>query len=141
MKGRGWFAAFVACCLTMLSVPAFAADVTLSWQWPTQYCNGDNLPLTDIVAAEIYIATSPIPRVPSSCDENEQDVPPSGAVIQQVTTPDTTVAITLDCGSEYHFVMRVQAANGEWSNFSAEAMRDLTDECGRPGIPIIISLS
>ena len=130
--------------LLFLPFTAQAADVTLTWQWPTSYCpepgetQGDPLPIADITAAEIYIAESPIPRVPSSCDVNEEDVPPSGAIIQQVVTPDTSVTIDLECGKTYYFVMRNQA-KGKWSNFSAEAMRVL--DCTRPGIPIIISLS
>lgn len=126
--------------LLMASPPANATEVTLTWDWPETYCNGDALPIGDIAAAEIYISEDPIPRVPSACDPAEVDVPPSGAIIQSITTPDTSVTVDLACGKQYHFVMRMQAANGEWSNFSAEAMRDLTD-CGRPGVPIIISLS
>ena len=130
----------LALALTLLStVSAQATDVTLTWQWPGSYCNSDPLPLADIQAAEIYISQAPIPRVPSSCDPGQVDVPPSGAIIQTVTTPNTSVVIDLECGAQYFFVMRVQA-NGSWSNFSVEAMRDL-DDCGRPGIPIIISLS
>lgn len=132
--------------LLLLFCPLFAsaADVTLTWQWPDSYCPaegqtiGDPLPLEDIAAAEIYIATQTIPRVPGQCGP-ESDVPPSGAIIQQVTTPDTSVVIDLECGSTYHFVMRLQDVNGQWSNFSAEAVRVL--DCGRPGVPIIISLS
>lgn len=124
--------------LLLVTAPAFAADVTLTWNWPTQYCDGEALPLTDISAAEIYIAEAPIPRVPSACN-GEADVPPSGAIIQQVTTPDTSVTIELPCGKTYYFVMRNQVTSGEWSNFSTEAMRTL--ECARPGVPIIISLT
>ena len=146
---RGWKSITITFLIILLlgfwAGRASADEVTLSWQWPTEYCAkpgqtiGDPLPLTDIMAAEIYIAEAPIPRVPSSCDSNEVDVPPSGAIIQQVVTPDTTVNIDLPCGPTYHFVMRVQATNGEWSNFSAEAQRVL--DCGRPNVPIIISLS
>lgn len=126
-------------------IPLFAqaADVTLTWSWPDSYCadpqgNVEELPLTSIAAAEIYIATSSIPRVPGACGV-EGDVPPSGAIIQQVTTPDTSVTIDLQCGSTYFFVMRLQDINGLWSNFSGEAMRIV--DCSRPGVPIIISLS
>lgn len=124
--------------LMFVTAPAFAADVTLTWQWPIQYCDGDELPLTDVTAAEIYVSENPIPRVAGACG-TEQDVPPSGAIIQQVTTPDTSVTIDLTCGRTYYFVMRLQVTSGEWSNFSGEAMRNL--ECARPDIPIIISLS
>lgn len=122
---------------------ALAAEVTLTWSYPDSYCpdasgNVEPLPLSDIAAAEIYIATQPIPRVPGACG-TEADVPPSGAVIQQVTTPDTSVTVDLQCGATYHFVMRIQDVNGQWSNFSTEAERIV--DCGRPGIPIIISLS
>ena len=130
--------------LLVLSGVASAADVTLTWAWPTEYCPqpgqtvGDPLNINDIAAAEIYVATAPIPKVPGDCG-SETDTPPSGAIIQQVTTPDTSVNIDLMCGATYHFVMRVQDVNGEWSNFSTEAMRIV--DCGRPGVPIIISLS
>ena len=129
--------------LLCLSNVAFGADVTLTWEWPDAYCadaqgNIEPLALTDIAAAEIYIATAAIPRVPGDCGA-ESDVPPSGAVIQQVTTPDTSVTVQLVCGATYHFVMRLQDVNGEWSNFSTEAERIV--DCGRPGVPIIISLS
>jgi hypothetical protein len=130
--------------LLVLSGVANAADVTLTWAWPTEYCPqpgqtvGDTLDLTDIAAAEIYVATAPIPRVPGDCG-TETDTPPSGAIIQQVTTPDTSVSMVLPCGPTYFFVMRVQDTNGEWSNFSTEAQRIV--DCGRPGVPIIISLS
>lgn len=134
---------YLAVLLCLFPLFASAADVTLSWEWPDSYCPDDQgnvepLTLSDIAAAEIYIATVPIPRVPASCD-SAQDVPPSGAVIQQVSTPDTSVTIDLDCGPRYYFVMRLQDVNGTWSNFSAEAERLV--ECGRPDIPIIISLS
>ncbi len=134
-------AALVA--LLLLSGLANAADVTLTWQWPDSYCADDQgnvnpLPLADIASAEIYIANNTIPRVPGDCGP-ESDVPPSGAIIQQVTTPDTTVTVDLQCGATYYFVMRLQDVNGAWSNFSAEATRII--DCGRPGIPIIISLS
>ncbi len=135
---------YLAVLLCLFPLFASAADVTLTWSWPDSYCPqpgqtvGDPLPLEDIAAAEIYIATAPIPRVPGACGA-ESDTPPSGAIIQQVTTPDTSVVIDLQCGATYHFVMRLQDVNGEWSNFSAEAERTL--DCGRPGVPIIISLS
>jgi hypothetical protein len=122
---------------------ALSADVTLTWEWPDSYCadadgNIAPLSLSDIAAAEIYIATAPIPRVPGDCGA-ESDVPPSGAIIQQVTTPDTTVTVDLVCGATYHFVMRLQDIHNAWSNFSTEAVRIV--DCGRPGVPIIISLS
>lgn len=135
---------YLALLLCLIPLYANAAEVTLEWNWPTEYCPtagqtiGDPLPLTDIVAAEIYVSETTIPRVPGSCGA-ESDVPPNGAIIQQVSTPDTTVTMDLECGKQYHFVMRVQVATGEWSNFSAEAMRDL--ECGRPNVPIIIRLT
>jgi hypothetical protein len=129
--------------LCLFPALAFATDVTLTWEWPDSYCpdasgNVEPLPLTDIAAGEIYIATSTIPRVPGACG-TQQDTPPSGAVIQQVTTSETSVTVDLQCGETYYFVMRLQDVNGTWSNFSAEAMRIV--DCGRPGIPIIISLS
>lgn len=129
--------------LLALSSVVNATDVTLTWSWPTTYCadasgNVEPLPLTDISAAEIYIALTSIPRVPGDCGA-ESDVPPSGAIIQQVTTPDTTVTVQLPCGATYHFVMRLQDVNGTWSNFSTESERIV--DCGRPGVPIIISLS
>lgn len=129
---------------TLLPLSALAADVTLTWSWPDSYCPasgqtiGDPLDISDIASAEIYIATAPIPRVPGACGP-ESDVPPSGAIIQQVTTPDTSVTVDLVCGSTYYFVMRLKDVNDQWSNFSGEAMRVV--DCGRPGIPIIISLS
>jgi len=121
---------------------ASAANVTLTWEWPTEYCAvapdpAEPLPLGDIQQAEIYISQTPIPRVPGACGP-ESDTPPPSAIIANVSTPNTTVDIDLACGATYHFVMRVQA-NGAWSNFSAEAMRVV--DCGRPDIPIIISLS
>lgn len=133
------------CLIPLLApAPAHADTVTLTWDWPTTYCPtsgqtiGDAFELTDIQAAEIYISETAIPRVPGSCGP-ESDVPPSGAVIAQVNTPDTTVSVDLVCGATYHFVIRVQATNDEWSNFSAEAERIV--DCGRPDVPIIISLS
>lgn len=129
--------------LLIASFAAHATDVTLTWDWPDSYCADDQgnispLSLSDIAAAEIYIANNTIPRVPGACGP-ESDTPPSGAIIQQVTTPDTTVTVDLQCGATYFFVMRLQDTNGAWSNFSAEAMRIV--DCGRPDIPIIISLS
>lgn len=124
--------------LLLLSGVTSASDVTLQWQYPVQYCNGDALPLTDIMTAEIYISESTIPRVPTNCG-TEADVPPVGTIIQQVTTPDTSVIIDLPCGEQYFFVMRIQVLTAEWSNFSGETTHDL--ECGRPGIPIIISIT
>jgi hypothetical protein len=129
--------------LLLLGSVANATDVTLTWEWPDAYCadaqgNVEPLPLADISAAEIYIATAPIPRVPGDCG-SESDTPPSGSIIQQVTTPDTSVTIDLQCGETYFFVMRVQDTNSSWSNFSTEAQRIV--DCGRPGVPIIISLS
>ena len=134
---------FVLLFLLLASPVAYAADVTLTWSWPDTYCADANgveepLPLSDITAAEVYIALATIPRVPGTCG-TQTDTPPSGAIIQQITTPDTSVSITLPCGNTYFFVMRVQDVNGLWSNFSTEATRIL--ECGRPGVPIIISLS
>lgn len=141
---RRYGAGAICVCLALSwSHSASATDVTLTWAWPDSYCADDQgnvepLPLTDIAAAEIYIATATIPRVPGDCGP-ESDTPPSGAVIQQVTTPDTSVTVDLQCGATYHFVMRIQDINGLWSNFSTEAVRIV--DCGRPGIPIIISLS
>lgn len=129
--------------LLALSSVVNATDVTLTWNWPTTYCadaqgNVEPLALSDISSAEVYIATQTIPRVPGDCG-GESDVPPSGAIIQQVTTPDTSVTVQLPCGRAYHFVIRLQDVNGTWSNFSTEAIRVV--DCGRPGVPIIISLS
>lgn len=135
---------YLAILLCLFALPAAADNVTLTWQWPDSYCPaagqtvGDAFDVADIQAAEIYISETPIPRVPGSCGP-ESDVPPSGAVIAQVNTPDTEVTVDLTCGATYHFVIRVQATNNEWSNFSAEAQR--TIDCGRPEVPIIISLS
>ncbi len=120
-------------------IPLFASatDVTIEWSWPTQYCNNDLLPITDISSAEIYISDATIPRVPDSCTGGA-DVPPPTAIIATVSTPDTTLSIDLPCGKEYFFVMRVQAS-GAWSNFAAEATKDLL--CGRPNVPIIIRIT
>jgi len=120
-------------------IPLFASatDVTIEWSWPTQYCNNDLLPITDIAAAEIYISDATIPRVPDACTGGA-DVPPPTAIIATVSTPDTTLSIDLPCGKEYFFVMRVQA-NGAWSNFAPEATKDLI--CGRPNVPIIIRIT
>lgn len=129
--------------LCLFPLLANAADVTLEWQWPTEYCPangqtiGDPLPIEDIQSAEIYISETTIPRQPGTCTA-DPDVPPNGAIIQAVSTPETSVTIDLACGKTYFFVMRVQA-NGQWSNFSAEATRIL--ECGRPNVPIIIRLT
>jgi hypothetical protein len=116
---------------------ACATPVTIEWSYPTNYCNNDVLPIADISSAEIYISDATIPRVPDSCT-GASDVPPPTAIIATVTTPDTTVTLDLPCGKEYFFVMRVQA-NGAWSNFAAEATKDLI--CGRPNIPIIIRIT
>ncbi len=116
---------------------ASAAEVTIEWSYPTEYCNNDLLPITDISAAEIYISDVTIPRVPLSCN-GASDVPPPSAIIATVSTPDTTLIVDLACGQTYFFVMRIQA-NGQWSNFAAEATKDLL--CGRPNIPIIIRLT
>jgi hypothetical protein len=120
-------------------IPLFASatTVTIEWSWPTQYCNNDLLPITDIAAAEIYISDVTIPRVPDACTGGE-DVPPPTAIIATVSTPNTTLDIDLPCGKEYFFVMRVQA-NGAWSNFAPEATKDLI--CGRPNVPIIIRIT
>lgn len=120
-------------------IPLFAsgAEVTLEWSWPTEYCNNDLLPITDISSAEIYISDATIPREPDSCS-GAADVPPASAIIATVSTPDTTLTLDLPCGKDYFFVMRVQA-QGAWSNFSTEATKDLL--CGRPNVPIIIRIT
>ena len=123
--------------LCFIPLFASAAEVTIEWAWPTEYCNNDLLPITDISAAEIYISDVTIPRVPLSCN-GAADVPPPSAIIATVSTPDTTLIVDLACGQTYFFVMRIQAL-GQWSNFAAEAMTDLS--CGRPNIPIIIRLT
>jgi hypothetical protein len=123
--------------LCFIPLFASAADVTIEWTWPTEYCNNDLLPIADIASAEIYISDVTIPREPASCTGGE-DVPPPSAIIATVSTPDTTLMVDLPCGKPYFFVMRVQA-QGAWSNFSVEATHDLI--CGRPNIPIIIRIT
>lgn len=127
--------------LALFLVPSFAAaeTVTVEWSWPTQYCNNEALPLSDLQQAEIYISEATIPRVTTACDAGDVDVPPAGAIIASVPTSNTTIDIDLTCGRTYFFVMRVQVVSGEWSNFSGEATRDL--DCGRPDIPIIVRLT
>ncbi|KPL28069.1 MAG: hypothetical protein AMJ72_05350 [Acidithiobacillales bacterium SM1_46] len=129
--------------LALVPLFAHAAPVTLEWDWPTEYCPangqqvGDPLDIADIQSAEIYISEQTIPRQPGTCTA-DPDVPPTSAIIQTVSTPDTTVTIDLQCGKTYFFVMRVQA-QGQWSNFSAEATRIL--DCARPNVPVIIRLT
>jgi hypothetical protein len=137
MRAKVFVKGFALLALLWLSAPAYAAEVTLTWQYPTQYCDGEALPIESIQKMEIYISETEIPRVPGPCG-TEQDVPPSGAIIQQVVTPETSVTVELTCGKTYYFVGRIQASN-LWSNFSAEAMRIV--DCSRPGVPIIISLT
>ena len=105
--------------LMVAAVPASAAEVTMEWDWPTQYCGGEALPLSDLQQAEIYVSETTIPRVPTSCVAGDTDTPPPSAIVATVPTSDTTINIDLTCGKTYFFVMRVQAG-GEWSNFSGE---------------------
>lgn len=123
----------------MYASDATAETVTVEWSWPTQYCNSEPLPVTDLQQAEIYISEATIPRVATACDAADVDVPPAGAIIAAVPTSDTTIDIDLTCGKTYFFVMRIQVASGVWSNFSGETTRDL--DCGRPNIPIIVRLT
>jgi len=140
MKKPWRFATLLTAVLTlcMVSIPASATEVTMSWDWPTQYCDGELLPASDLQQAEIYISTSTIPRVATSCDAGDVDVPPAGAIIANVPTSDTSTTIDLQCGQMYYFVIRVQAG-GAWSNFSGEATRDIG--CGRPNVPITVILT
>jgi len=126
--------------LTLLSSAALAENVTVSWEWPTTYCDGEVLPLTDLRAAEIYVSEASIPRVVSNCDpDGPRDVPPAGAIIANVPVSDTSMTIDLQCDTTYYFVIRAQALNGEWSNFSGEASRVL--DCARPDVPITVILT
>ncbi len=134
---RWWLSWALLALFVMSFQNADAAEVTLEWTWPTDYCNSDLLPIGDISSAEIYISDATIPREPDSCS-GAADVPPASAIIATVSTPDTTLSLDLPCGKNYFFVMRVQA-KGEWSNFSPEATHDLL--CGRPNIPIIIRIT
>ena len=124
--------------LLLMSMAAHATDVTMQWTWPTTYCDGQPLPAADLQQAEIYVSTSTIPRVATSCGSGDVDVPPSGAIIASVPTSDTSTVIDLTCGQTYYFVIRVQAS-GAWSNFSGEATKVVG--CGRPDVPITVTLS
>ena len=136
---RRLFILFALLFAALFGSAANATEVNMSWSWPTQYCDGEPLPATDLQSAEIYVSDAPIPRVPSACNTGDVDTPPSGAIIANVPVSDTSTSIDLQCGKTYHFVIRVQVASGAWSNFSGEATKDLV--CGRPNVPVIVILT
>lgn len=125
--------------LLVLIAPAHAADVTIAWDWPAEYCDGSKIDPADIEQAEIYIDTKPITA--SSDIERDScagpaDIPPPSAVLHSVETPEKSVTVQLDPGT--YFVRMRSQVSGRWSNLSAEAKA--TVDPGQPKVPVIISI-
>ena len=122
--------------LSLISISAFAAPVTVSWQLPDQYCDGSQILPGDITNMEIYVSTSTIPASDVSCGGTPDTPPPGGtATVVSPTPSDNQMDIDLSPGLTYFIRARVQDANGEWSNFSNEVQRFVAFP--RPEVPTI----
>ena len=119
---------------------AWGATLTISYQMPTQYCDGTALPLADITDLEIYISEATIPAADVSCGTPVDDPPQGPGVV--VTPADPTLnQVDLDVapGLTYFIRARVRDVNGEWSNLSNQVQRAVPFP--RPDVPTITIIS
>lgn len=124
--------------LLSLGSVAYAKPQVLSWNWPTTDCDGETLVVTDLIASEIAVDTSPMP-MPSDTDgacaaTGDPDAPAS-ATVTSVPMPDTSITLNLQPGVTYYARIRVSAyIDGNWSVWSDQVSFQVP--YGKPGQPI-----
>ena len=96
----------------LLPVFAQAAEVTWTYQQPTEDCDGN--PVV-IVEAEAYIATSPIPAADDDCSGVVDPVPDGVKVPIPVGSDKVTVSLP---SGEYYVRSRSRGESGAWSGLS-----------------------
>ena len=119
-----------------------AAELQLTWSAPTEDCEGQPIEAGQLATMEIYMDTKPIPG-PATTEEacaGAGDPPPAGfnPVIADPAAGNTTV--TVQSGKTYYVRARVQAANGVWSGFSTEAVKEIPPAALKPPAVLILNL-
>ena len=125
----------------MLSAPAMAKPQQLSWNWPTTDCDGATMVVTDLLASEIAVDTSPMP-MPSDtagpCSATGDPDAPATATVTPVNMPDTSITLNLQPGITYYARIRVSAyVAGNWSSWSSQVSFQVP--YGKPGPPVWIN--
>jgi hypothetical protein len=106
--------------------------ITISWTLPDVYCDGSVLVPADLTTTEVYVSANPIAASDDGSCGGVRDVPPAGITPLSVPASVFSVSATLTPGVTYHMRARIQATNGEWSNFSSELVKVVEDL--QPGI-------
>lgn len=122
---------------------AWGATFTVSYQLPTQNCDGTAIGAGEITDLEIYISESTIPAadLPCAADGDPVDDPPQGPGVIVTPADPTLNQIDLDVqpGITYFLRARVRNTAGEWSMLSAQVQRFVPFP--RPTAPTITIIS
>lgn len=100
----------------------YAAEVTLTWDLPTTYCDGTALDATRLGTLEIYWDTNPIPGPAAEdpdCPETALPAPEGFAPIA-VPAGQTQVKVDVDPGQTYYARVRVSDTDGNWSSLTKQ---------------------
>lgn len=134
-----WIALLIVPILVLASMPAEAKPQIVSWQMPTQDCDGVALAQADLLEFELIFDTSPMP-MPSdaagACDPVADPEAPATATTVPVPVAETSTILNLKPGETYYFRCKVSAyVNGNWSSWSIEISK--TVPYGRPDRVIV----
>ena len=119
----------LAFALLLFGAPVWAGQAEISWQLPTENCDGSTIDPAGMQALELYVGTGNIPAQDVPCPDPDEpvDPPPTGGTVVDVVNLDpgqTSITLDLADGVTYFFRMRIRV-NGEWSNLSNQVSKDL----------------
>ena len=122
---------FVFGLLLLLSLPVYAATVTVTWTMPTQYTDSSAITPTDIASTTVEYGTCNGTAFGTSLG------------MATASAPATTLVINnLSAGSTYCFrayVTMTSTAGGQSSSFSNVASKSIPPKV--PSAPIIVTIS
>jgi len=124
--------------LAFFALPAYAADVTIQWQLPTEDCNGNPVAVEQV---EILIDTASIPASDQLCprEGGTVDAVPTG--LDQVIDAgdrDGSLTVNLTAGQTYYARMRVRTGFG-WTNLSNEMSVTIPPDAAPGSAPILLN--
>ncbi len=128
---------FLAVFVMLLAPPvSHAKPHQLTWEWPTEDCDGNPLSSADFIEAELIYSLTPMPMTSDTegtCSVNRDADPPAGALTVPVPLSDTSIILNLQPGQTYYVRIRVSAyVNNNWSSWSNQA--EPIAPYGRPNV-------
>ena len=127
---------YIIVILILFAGVAEAKPQQLSWQHPTDDCDGSALSASDFVEQELIYSQTPMPMPSDSdgpCAPTVDPDGPAGSLSVAVPITDTSVILNLQPGQTYFARSRISSfVSGNWSSWSNQVQ--FTVPYGRPNV-------